>query len=275
MKHHLLLVDLSNLLMRIYWRTADKRAASVSTLTVQAIKGAVRQQKATLCVAALDPLDGECLGYSVYPDYKLKDTNDGGPSANELTNDVWPYLDEAGICMAEKSGYEADHIIATLTANAARKGTKVSILSKDRDLFALVRDGVSRCLYPEKGQEAVIREADVRARLGVAPSQVTDLKILAGDQSDNIPRLGEWDRSAKPYGFTEKRAAALLNEYADVAGVYRNMDKLPSREQKWLEVGRDDLTWRRDLIRLRANVELEVSPKEARVENLGISFCPS
>lgn len=271
MKHHLLLVDLSNLLMRIYYRTEDKGTHHVGKLVVQAVKGAARQQKATLCVAALDPLDGNSFGYTIYPDYKKKKDGGGeGPTANDLTKDVWPYLDEAGICMAEKSGFEADHVIATLADRAACKGTKVSVLSKDRDLFALVRDGSIRCLYPDKGVEAVIREADVRDRLGVGPGQVEELKILAGDTSDNIPRLGAWDRSKKPYGFTEKRAATLLNQYGDLATLYARVGELPMREQQWLEKGREDMEWRRDLIRLRRNVDLSIDPRDADVTRMGL-----
>lgn len=275
-RQHLLLFDFSNLVMRIFYRRGQPKIQELGEACVQAVKGGCREFKATLAIAALDPLDGHCFEYDMYEDYKKpKDGKVPEITACELVREVAPYIEEAGIYMVDAPTYQADHIIATLTRRAVEKESTVSILSRDRDLFALCRQGRVRALYPEKGKEQVVKELDVPTILGVTVRQMTEWRMLAGDENDNIPRIGAWDREAKPYGFTEKRAAALLSEFGTLRCIYEEIDSesITERERAWLKKDEPTLKWKRDLVRLRTDVPLpDLQPQLAAVANMGIEL---
>jgi DNA polymerase-1 len=74
-------------------------------------------------------------------------------------------------------------------------------------------------------------EADVRERLGVAPSGVTTFKALAGDGSDNIPGVR---------GIGAKTAASLVNDYGSLESIYDALDALSPRLRALLVDGRED-----------------------------------
>lgn len=266
---HILLIDLSNLLCRIYYRKKCSAPGDLPQYVLPAIKGAVREWDADYVILVADPVEGESFRYRLYDDYKhALSAKEEGITAKLLTQTVLPYLDEWGLEVVWDEEHEADDCIASLAKRITHSGGVVSILSGDRDLWALVRDGKVRCLYPEKGQEHVVREKSILSVLGVSASQILALKLLAGDKSDNIYRVGHWDRTKTPYGFTEKRAAELLAEYGSIRGIMQNLDALPQREREWLEHDSGGLNDKAKLIRMVDIVPLKVDMKRATVEGL-------
>jgi len=97
-------------------------------------------------------------------------------------------LDALHIPYVEVEGFEADDVIATLTAQARAEGMEVLICSGDRDALQLVRDDVT-VLYPVKGVSDLARmtPAAVEAKYGVPPERYSDLAALVGESSDNLP----------------------------------------------------------------------------------------
>ncbi|UFU04336.1 5'-3' exonuclease [Ruania suaedae] len=121
-----------------------------------------------------------------------------------------------GIAVVGADGYEADDVIGTLATDA---GMPVDVVTGDRDLFQLVRDGSPqgpdhpvRVLYTARGvgRHEVLTEAAVQERYGVAASRYADFATLRGDPSDGLPGVK---------GVGEKTAASLLATYGDIAGV--------------------------------------------------------
>ncbi len=104
----------------------------------------------------------------------------------------------------EMAGYEADDLIATYAKLARERGWHVTIVSSDKDLMQLVRDGVD-LQDPLKnrpmGVEAVFE------KFGVAPEKVVEVQALAGDAVDNVPGVP---------GIGVKTAAQLITEYGDL-----------------------------------------------------------
>ncbi|WP_320668104.1 DNA polymerase I [Prochlorococcus sp. MIT 1307] len=124
------------------------------------------------------------------------------------------------LCMAP--GYEADDVLGTLANKAANNGWRVRILSGDRDLFQLVDDKKDIAIlymgggpYSKNSGPSLINEAGVKAKLGVVPTKVVDLKALTGDSSDNIPGVK---------GVGPKTAIKLLKENGDLDGVYAALE---------------------------------------------------
>jgi 5'-3' exonuclease len=119
-------------------------------------------------------------------------------------------LAAAGIDRVGASGYEADDVIGTL---AARARQPVDVVTGDRDLFQLVDDarGV-RVLYTARGiaDLELVDEAAVTAKYGIPGRAYADFAVLRGDPSDGLPGVA---------GVGVKTAAALINEFGDLAGI--------------------------------------------------------
>jgi DNA polymerase-1 len=108
--------------------------------------------------------------------------------------------------------YEADDLIAALTARLIRDGHRVVIVTSDKDLAQLVSDQVT--LYDFGKGERYDAEA-VMTKFGVRPDQIVDLLALAGDPVDNIPGVT---------GIGRKSAADLLSVFEHVEDLYEKLD---------------------------------------------------
>ena len=134
-----------------------------------------------------------------------------------------------GVTLCELEGYEADDILGALSALAEQNGQQTLIITGDRDLLQLVSP-LTKVLMPQRGakETELYDEAKVIARYGLAPAQLTDLKGLAGDASDNIPGVK---------GVGEKTALKLLKEYGSLEGVIANVDHLSGRLKQLVSEG--------------------------------------
>lgn len=108
--------------------------------------------------------------------------------------------------------YEADDLIASLAGPLTAAGQRVVVVSSDKDLAQLVSDQVT--LY-DFGKGERYTPAEVQAKFGVRPDQITDLLALAGDPVDNIPGV---------QGIGRKSAAELLALYDHVEDLYEKLD---------------------------------------------------
>lgn len=119
----------------------------------------------------------------------------------------------AGLSSMVVAGYEADDIIATLSAEPGHW----LIYSGDRDLMQLIEPGRVGMLYSKwskaNGREKILVETDeqVREIAGAIPSQLADYKALVGDTSDNIPGVK---------GIGSVTAKTLLERFDDLEEIY-------------------------------------------------------
>lgn len=120
-----------------------------------------------------------------------------------------------GMHRIELEGYEADDILGTVSAMAEREGDIHSyILTGDRDLLQLISPNVTVLLAGNA--ETLAYDRDVFfARYGVEPSQLTEVKGLMGDSSDNIPGVP---------GVGEKTALKLISQFGTIEQVYASLD---------------------------------------------------
>lgn len=109
-----------------------------------------------------------------------------------------------GLPSLELDGFEADDLIATYARLGVESGIGVTIVSSDKDLMQLVRDGV-RLMDPIK--QTIIGPAEVMEKFGVPPDKVIDVQSLAGDSIDNVPGVP---------GIGVKTAAQLITEYGSL-----------------------------------------------------------
>lgn len=119
-------------------------------------------------------------------------------------------LAAVGIDRVGAPGYEADDVIGTL---ATRARGPVDVVTGDRDLFQLVDDERAiRVLYTARGITDIefVDEAAVTAKYGIPGRAYADFAVLRGDPSDGLPGVA---------GVGAKTAAALINEFGDLAGI--------------------------------------------------------
>jgi DNA polymerase-1 len=112
-----------------------------------------------------------------------------------------------GVACVELDDWEADDLIATYARVAREAGTRVTIVSSDKDLMQLVRDGVGM-LDPIK--QKPIGPAEVMEKFGVPPEKVVEVQALMGDSVDNVPGVP---------GIGPKNAAELIVTYGDLESV--------------------------------------------------------
>ena len=110
-----------------------------------------------------------------------------------------------GVACVEKPGFEADDLIATYARIAREAGVRVTIVSADKDLMQLVRDGQVEMLDTVKNRR--IGSEQVIERFGVPPEKVVEVQSLIGDAIDNVPGVP---------GIGVKTAAKLIGEFGDL-----------------------------------------------------------
>ena len=154
----------------------------------------------------------------------------------------------------ELEGYEADDLIATYARLAAEQGRPVTIVSSDKDLMQLVRDGV-RMMDPMKGKN--IGPEEVFEKFGVAPDKVVDVQSLAGDSVDNVPGVP---------GIGVKTAAQLINEYGDLETLLSRAGEIKQqgRREKLIEFA-DQARISQKLVRLDDHVPVPVPVSDLQV----------
>lgn len=148
--------------------------------------------------------------------------------------------------------YEADDLIATLSAIAAGEGEKVIVFSADKDLHQLLHAGtVSQVkTVKRKSPTEMLFDTITAAKLfelyGVHPWQWVDYRLIVGDKSDGITGCN---------GLGEGAAAKVLQDCKSLDLFYeRKADqwacRLTTRQQTLLNNYRDQVTLKRKLLTL-------------------------
>ena len=156
------------------------------------------------------------------------------------------------IAMVELEGYEADDLLATLTKQCREEGKEILIVTGDRDILQLVRDGVS-VIMTRRGISDVIRydSPTVVERYGVPPEKWIDFVALKGETSDNLPGIP---------GVGDKTAAQLINKYGDIEQVIAHGDELTPKLRDAIKAHANQVRINKELGRLLDDVPLDIDP---------------
>lgn len=134
-------------------------------------------------------------------------------------------LSDLGIAQFKGKGCEADDVIGRLVNEAADNGEKCVIYSGDSDLRQLVNEHVW-VACPGKGKDELFDIDGVTIRYGLPPSQIPELKALAGDSSDKIPGAP---------GIGAVTATKLLRHYGTLKAV---VEAARREDKSWPETPR-------------------------------------
>lgn len=136
------------------------------------------------------------------------------------------FLGLRGIDTWSLKGWEADDLIAATVLKAKNK-MPTFIVSGDHDMEQLVTDEPDSrvTVYKPnltKGADRFFGPAEVRAKYGVEPEQLSQLFALTGDTSDNIPGIK---------GVGPKTAAKWLNKYGDLPTILEEEPKVKPEDR--------------------------------------------
>jgi 5'-3' exonuclease len=249
----LLAVDGNALAHRVFHAVGGDGAAPGAAperfLTVLArVTGSSR---ATACVVGFDDPE-RSVRRDLHPAYKAQRPAKSGR--------LLGFLDEAaalvgalGLCMVVPDGLEADDVLGSAAAAAGSRGVAATLVTGDRDAFALVSPTVSVWLLANGGSAVQISPSRVAASHGIPPGAYLEFAALRGDASDNLPGVR---------GIGPMTAARLLRAYptvaaalADPAGLGRLLGPYLARV---LLDQRAVFEHNRELMRIRRDVPLDL-----------------
>lgn len=167
------------------------------------------------------------------------------------------WVESLGIASASSEGWEADDVIGSLAALHRSPELPIVILSADKDLTQLVREGDLWCRFFDD-----IR-LDYRAivkKFGVKPEQIAEQLALTGDKVDNIPGIPQ-------VGL--KTAANLLRKFGTLANLRDNLDQVSSMKFRYAGQVQQSLIEHQDSLDLSAQLtRINCDLEEMRAVNI-------
>ena len=191
----------------------------------------------------------------IYPEYKA--------NRGEAPDDLIPQFPLIRECVKsfnipqlEIEGFEADDLIATYVKLAEKDKIETIIVSSDKDLMQLVSKNVTM-LDPMKNKKIEIK--DVEEKFGVKPDKVIFIQALTGDKVDNIPGAP---------GIGPKTASQLINEFNDIDGLIKNLDKIKQEKRRnILTESENDIRLSLELVTLKNDVQIPESINKIKTYN--------
>lgn len=146
----------------------------------------------------------------------------------------------------EMEGYEADDLIATYARKAREEDDEVVVVSADKDLMQLIRDGVE---FYDSMKDKFFTPEDVKEKFGVYPDKVVDVQALAGDSTDNVPGVA---------GIGLKTAAELINQFGSLDEVLARAAEIKqNKRRETLLTNIENAEISRRLVKLKDDVPVE------------------
>ena len=151
----------------------------------------------------------------IYPAYKA---NREAPPADlerqfRLCREFCRHMGLAEFASAE---YEADDIIGTLAARSRAAGYRNVVVSRDKDLSQLIRNGD---VFWDYSGNARYQYHEIGPRFGAIPELIADFLALTGDTVDNIPGVP---------GIGKKTATELFAAFGSLDELYANLERVPA-----------------------------------------------
>ncbi|WP_339040388.1 DNA polymerase I [Spiroplasma endosymbiont of Apeira syringaria] len=180
----------------------------------------------------------------------------------EQFNLVKIFLELAQIPWGQINNYEADDIIGSIVKNKVASNYQIDIMSSDKDLLQLLDNNI-KILNPQKGMSdlKVITISTFQSEYELLPYQVTDLKGLMGDSSDNLPGIK---------GIGQKTAISLLKEYDTLENIIENVEQLKPNVSKLIKLNFNNGIICKQLAQLNLNTPItgNLETFNYNVENL-------
>lgn len=150
---------------------------------------------------------------AIYPAYK-KNREPAPPELKRQFGLCRELCRLLGVAEFGSPTHEADDIIGTIATRLRASGHRSVLVTRDKDLAQLVRDGDH---YWDYAGERRFAYGDIAGQFGVLPERMADYLALTGDSVDNIPGVP---------GVGPKTAAALLKDFASLEEIYEGLERV-------------------------------------------------
>lgn len=251
----LILIDGSNIMFRAYYGTAysgnlmqnSKGQYTNAVFGFVNMINSILREDFTHILVAFDK-GKQTFRHKVFSDYKAGRK----PMPEEFRsqiNLIKESLDVLGVVQREIALIEADDIIGTYSKVYYEDFDEIEIISNDKDLLQLLNDKVSLRSSRKGMKDYVLYTPEyLKESMNVYPNQITDLKGLMGDASDNLPGIP---------GVGEKTAVKLLAEYDTLEKVLENRDDFKGKLGERIREYYKDAILCKDIATIKTDVELK------------------
>src|SRR5487761_163534 len=247
-KRDLILVDGSGYIFRAFF--ALPQLNNSRGIPTNAVYGFIRMLVKLLKdarpshIAVVFDAPGKTFRDDLFSDYKANRSE----TPNDLRSQI-PYIHRAVDAMRIKKividGYEADDVIGTLAARAAKQRIDTVLVTADKDFMQLVGPHVT--LW-DTMRDRRISAREIKERFGVEPRALVDIQALTGDTIDNVKGVP---------GIGEKTASALIQKFSSLDNLYQHLDEVEHSEirgakkvMELLRTHRADAELARKLVRI-------------------------
>lgn len=246
----LTIIDTFGFFFRLYYALKDFKnsqgqASGMISGFANFIYSLKNEHKSDYIVFALDS-KGKTFRSEIDPNYKQNRT----PPPPEFLEQIpicIKMIEKMGFISVSQEGYEADDIIASFVKTCENRDIFVRIITQDKDLYQLIKDGKTSIYSPISKND--YDEAACLEKYGVKPNQIRDFLALCGDSSDNIPGVK---------GIGAKGAKTLLDEFGSIEGIYENLTLVRNeRSRNLLLEGKENAFLSKKLASLYDNLEVQ------------------
>ena len=265
----LFLIDAYALIYRMYFAFMNhpmRNADGVNTSPVfgftKFLRDILRKEQPQYLGVAFDS-KGPTFRHKMFPAYKA--------NRAETPEDIHaavPYikriLNAMRIPICEKSGWEADDIIGTLSHKACSMDFgEVFMVTPDKDFGQLVTPCAKIYKQRKNGEGIeIVDMSRIKENYGVDdPKLIIDILALWGDSSDNIPGVP---------GIGEKSAIKLVNEFGTVENILANTDKLKGKQKENILANSEQLLLSKKLATIDTDAPIDFEPERLAVETPNI-----
>lgn len=256
MSKKLFLLDAYALIYRAYYAFIRTPIVNSKGFNTSAIYGftitlmeVLEKQKPTHIAVVFDH-PSQTLREQEYSNYKANREETPQPikDANPWIRDI---IKGMNIPYYDMEGYEADDIIATLAAKAAKEDFDVFIMTGDKDLAQCVNHKVKMYRPGKQGASAeILGIEEVKEKFSIQdPLQIIDLLGLMGDAVDNIPGVS---------GVGEKTAVKLIEEFGSIENIYERIDEVKGKLKDKLLEGKENAFLSKRLATVVSDVAIDL-----------------
>ncbi|MBZ7960927.1 DNA polymerase I [Campylobacter molothri] len=246
----LTIIDTFGFFFRLFYalkgfKNSQRQASGMISGFANFIYSLKNEYQSDYIIFALDS-KGKTFRSDIDPNYKQNRT----PPPSELLEQIpicIQMIEKMGFMNISCEGYEADDIIASVVKTFKDKDIFIRIITQDKDLYQLIKNGKTSIYSPISKNE--YNEEACLEKYGVKPCQIRDFLALCGDTSDNIPGVK---------GIGAKGAKKLLDEFENIENIYENLTLIRNeRTRSMLLEGKENAFLSKKLTSLYEDLKFE------------------
>ncbi len=203
-------------------------------------------------IVVFDEQDKVTFRHKLDKKYKAKSLSEKRKAQKDYVykqiNEIKDVLKRMNIPTYSSINWEADDIIGMLVKKFEERNMLSTIVTGDKDILQLISNK-TRIHFTNNNNESILvtRNNIWEVSGGVWPDQVIDIKMIAGDSSDNIKGIGIIKEGKIDY-WTSDEATEHIKRWNSIDNMLTNIDKIKEPYKESLIRGKDKLEFNKKLV---------------------------